>query len=160
MSFFAQCYPPYQISPKSDEKHRFSNFGNFGPRKLFWKLRWSQTIEARTFCVVSLDRELSKLFLVLMSTSATFGLQNGPTLANFRKRKLETSFLQHESKIDNNLQFFPDNFLSIETMRDLVRSLKLDPFLGLYVYQFTCKLPKIDFFKAPFRTPPRTSYTL
>ena len=56
--------------------------------------------------MVSLDPELSKLFLLLMSTSATFGSQNDPTWANFRKRKLETSFLQHESKIEDSLQFF------------------------------------------------------
>ena len=60
------------------------------------------------FCMVSLDPELSKLFILLMSTSATFGSQNGPTSANFRKRKLETSFLQHESKIEDSLRFFPD----------------------------------------------------
>ena len=61
------------------------------------------------FCMVSLDPELSKLFLVLMSTSAPFGSQNGSTLANCLKRKLETSFLQHESKIEDSLRFFPDN---------------------------------------------------
>ena len=44
-----------------------------------------------------------------MSTSAPFGSQNGPTLANCPKQKLETSFLQHESKIEDSLQFFPDN---------------------------------------------------
>ena len=59
--------------------------------------------------MVSLDPELSKLFILLMSTSATFGSQNGPTRANFLKRKLETSFLQHESKIEDSLRFFPDN---------------------------------------------------
>ena len=60
--------------------------------------------------MVSLDPELSKLFIVLMSTSATFGSQNGSTFSNFRKRKLETSFLQHESEIKDSLQFFPDHF--------------------------------------------------
>ena len=58
--------------------------------------------------MVSLDPELSKLFILLMSTSGSFGSQNGPTLANFLKRKLETSFLQHESKIEESLRFFPD----------------------------------------------------
>ena len=58
--------------------------------------------------MVSLDPELLLLFFVLMSTSAAFGAQIGPTSANFRKRKLETSFLQHESKIEDSLQFFPD----------------------------------------------------
>ena len=28
MIFFARCYPPYQISPKSDQKHTSSNFQN------------------------------------------------------------------------------------------------------------------------------------
>ena len=59
--------------------------------------------------MVSLDPELSKLFILLMSTSGSFGSQNGSTWANFLKRKLETSFLQHESKIEDSLQFFPDN---------------------------------------------------
>ena len=59
--------------------------------------------------MVSLDPELSKLFILLMPTSGPFGSQNGPTLANFLKRKLETSFLQHESKIEDSLLFFPDN---------------------------------------------------
>ena len=43
-----------------------------------------------------------------MSTSAPFGSQNGSTFPNFPKRKLETSFLQHESKIEDSLRFFPD----------------------------------------------------
>jgi len=59
--------------------------------------------------MVSLGPELSKL--LLMSTSAPFGSQNGPTFSNFLKRKLETSFLQHESKIKDSLRFFPDNVL-------------------------------------------------
>ena len=46
--------------------------------------------------------------LVLMSTSGPFGSQNGSTSPNCLKRKLETSFLQHESKIEDSLQFFPD----------------------------------------------------
>ena len=50
--------------------------------------------------MVSLDLFL-ELFLVLMST-------RHPTFANFRKQKLETSFLQHESKIEDSLRFFPD----------------------------------------------------
>ena len=58
--------------------------------------------------MVSLDPELSKLFLLLMSTRHSSGPQNGSTSANFLKRKLETSFLQHESKIEDSLQFFPD----------------------------------------------------
>ena len=59
--------------------------------------------------MVSLDPELSKLFLVLMSTRHPSGPQNGTTLANFLKRELKTSFLQHESKIEDSLRFFPDN---------------------------------------------------
>ena len=55
--------------------------------------------------MVSLDPELSKLFILLISTSATFGSQNGSTFPNFLKRKLENSFLQHESKIV--FDFFP-----------------------------------------------------
>ena len=43
-----------------------------------------------------------------MSTRHSRGPQNGPTSANCLKRKLETSFLQHESKIEDSLQFFPD----------------------------------------------------
>ena len=58
--------------------------------------------------MVSLDPELSKLFLVLMSTRHSSGPQNGPTFPNFRKQKLKTSFLQHESKIEDSLRFFPD----------------------------------------------------
>ena len=58
--------------------------------------------------MVSLDPELSKLSILLMSTSATFGSQNGSTFSNFLKRKLETSLLQHESKIEDILRFFPD----------------------------------------------------
>ena len=46
--------------------------------------------------------------LMIMSTRHPSGSQNGSTLANFPKRKLETSFLQHESKIEDSLQFFPD----------------------------------------------------
>ena len=61
------------------------------------------------FCTVSLDPELSKPFLVLMSTSATKRSQKGPTFSNLRKRKLETAFLQYESKIEDRLQFFPDD---------------------------------------------------
>ena len=51
---------------------------------------------------------LEKLFLLFMSTSASFGSQNGSTNKNFLKQKLETSFLQYESKIEDSLQFFPD----------------------------------------------------
>ena len=58
--------------------------------------------------MASLDSELSKLFLLLMSTSGSFGSQNGSTLPDFCKQKLETSFIQHESKIEDSLQFFPD----------------------------------------------------
>ena len=65
--------------------------------------------------MVSLDPELSKLFLVLMSTSGPFGSQNGTTSPNFRKQKLETSFLQHESKIEDSLRFFPDYVYAYDT---------------------------------------------
>ena len=58
--------------------------------------------------MVSLDPELSKLFLVLMSTRHSSWPQNGSTFPKFPKRKLETSFLQHESKIEDSLRFFPD----------------------------------------------------
>ena len=43
-----------------------------------------------------------------MSTRHPSGSQNGSTSPNFLKRKLETSFLQHESKIEDSLRFFPD----------------------------------------------------
>ena len=59
--------------------------------------------------MVSLDPELSKLFLVLMTTRHPSSSQNGSTFANCLKQKLETSFLQHESKIEDSLRFFPDN---------------------------------------------------
>ena len=57
-------FPPYQISPKSDKKVQI--FEIFDPQILFLKnppkLNYGR--------MVSLDPELSKLFLVLMSTSA------------------------------------------------------------------------------------------
>ena len=37
----ARYYPPYEISPKSDEKHRSSNFWILGPPNFFWKLAYS-----------------------------------------------------------------------------------------------------------------------
>ena len=48
-----------------------------------------------------------------MSTSASFGSQNGTTSSNFLKRKLETLFLQHESKIEDILRFFPNYVVAI-----------------------------------------------
>ena len=69
--------------------------------------------------MVSLDPELSKLFILLMSTSATFGSQNGSTFSNFLKRKLETSFLQHESKIEDSLRFFPDYTLTSKSLTSI-----------------------------------------
>ena len=42
-----------------------------------------------------------------MSTSGPFGAQNGSTSPNFLKRKLKTSFHQHESKIEDSLRVFP-----------------------------------------------------
>ncbi len=58
--------------------------------------RRSQTIEAKTFCMVSLYPELSKLFSMLMSTSGPYSSQNGK-FANCPK---------HESKIEDSLWFF------------------------------------------------------
>ena len=77
--------------------------------------------------MVSLDPELSKLFLLLMSRSGPFGSQNGPTFPNFRKRKWETSFLQHESKIEDSLRFFPD----YSPLFSIHQKLKLRKRLGL-----------------------------
>ena len=107
------CSLPHVIPHIKFHLNRMKNtevpiFEFWDPQIFFWKLRWSQTIKARTFCMVSLDPELSKLFLVLMSTRHSSGSQNGPTFPNCRKRKLETSFLQHESKIEDSLRFFPD----------------------------------------------------
>ena len=41
-----------------------------------------KNIEARTFCIVSLDPELLLLYVMLLSTLASFGAQNGTTSAN------------------------------------------------------------------------------
>ena len=38
------------------------------------------------------------------------GSQNGKTFWNFRKQKIKTSFLQHEPKIEDSPQFFPNDF--------------------------------------------------
>ena len=58
MLFFAQCYPPCQISPISDENTEVQ-IEIFDPPIFFGKVRQSQTIEATNFCMVSLDPELS-----------------------------------------------------------------------------------------------------
>ena len=78
-----------------------------------------------------------------MSTHHSSGPQNGSTFPNFLKRKLETSFLQHESKIEDSLRFFPDhqkvkkislnlhiNIIVNETMRWLNT---LSPFLVIFL---------------------------
>ena len=36
----------------------------------------------------------------------TMGARNGSTFGNFPKHKLESPFLQHESKIEDNLRYF------------------------------------------------------
>ena len=74
---------PYQISPK-------------------WKTKILEILDPQIFFENSAEAKLSKLkpfawshwirnclFLVLMSTSASKRSQNGPTWANFPKRKLE-----------------------------------------------------------------------
>ena len=104
MLFFAQCYPHIKFHPNRMNNTDFKVFKIFAPQ-----IRQSLTIEARTFCMVSLDPKLSKLFIVLMSTRHPSSLQNGQTFSNYPKQKLETLFLQHESKIEDSLQFFPDN---------------------------------------------------
>ena len=55
--------------------------------------------------MVSLDPELFILLLVVMSTSASFGAQNGSNIANCPKPKLESLFLQRASKIEDSLRF-------------------------------------------------------
>ena len=105
--------------------------------------------------MVSLDPELSKLFLVLMSTRHSSGSQNGTTWANFLKRKLETSFLQHESKIEDSLQFFPDKWhewKSVFKMRDLDFTFNMIFFSCFYIdrkmYNVSAFIPiNVFFFK-------------
>ena len=65
-------------------------------------------MEARKFCMFSLDPELLLLFFVLMSTTDPFGSQNGSTPSIFHERNLETLFHQHESKLEHSHQYFAD----------------------------------------------------
>ena len=65
----------------------------------------------RTFCLVSLDPELLLLFFVLMSTTDLFGAQNGSTFSIYHERNLETSFHQHESKIEHSRHWRHYNML-------------------------------------------------
>ena len=81
--------------------------------------------------MVSLDLELSKLSILLMSTSATFGSQNGSTFSKFPKQKLEISFLQHESKIEDSLRFFPDKFKKKNGIKKEAREVALNETLSI-----------------------------
>ena len=100
MLFFAQYYPPNQISPKSNEKHKFQFLKSWTPQIFFERSAIAKLSKLEPFAWYHWIRNCLNYCLHLISTRHPRGPQNGSTFPN----KNWKPFLQHE----HSHRFFPN----------------------------------------------------
>ena len=108
----AQCYPPKQISPKSDD---------FAPQNFFEKSAKAKLSKLEPFARYHWIRNSEKYFWYQFRPRSHPGPEMAQLPQTFAKKNWKTSFLNEDQKVELVIRLFSDDFISVNRKSEFDR---------------------------------------